>query len=162
MTHIIAPRDPATQLRLSEAELTLGEGVGEILAAHVAGGVHDSQAKAATFTERRETDACGACRGLLAPDPDLVLISQELARRLYAIAERDERVSDGTLATLLCQGTLGDDTSLRFPALVKLDPSATLHTVTDTEPETGRTRIRYEVDTTSLRRRTRRCRNVRS
>lgn len=150
VTHIISPRDPATHLRLSEAELTLGDGVGEILAAHVDGGVHDSQAKAAAFTERGETDACGASRALLAPDPDLVAISQALARTLYAIAERDERVSDGTLATLLCQGTLADGTSLRFPALVKLDPSATLHTVTDTEPETGRTRIRYEVDHTSL------------
>jgi hypothetical protein len=59
-------------------------------------------------------------------------------------------VSDGTLAVLLCSGVDEDEAIVRFPALLKLDPSATLHTVTDTEPATRTPRVRYEVDRTSL------------
>jgi 37-kD nucleoid-associated bacterial protein len=150
VSHVIAPREPSKLLQLSEVELPLGGGVGEILAAHVDGGLHDSQAKAARFGVRDDASACGACTRLLASHPRLLVLSQQLARTLYAIAEKDERVSDGTLAVLLCQADGAGGTTVRFPAVLKLDPSATLHTVTDEDPATGKPRVRYEVDPDSL------------
>ena len=137
-------------LSLSEAELPLDGGVSEILSAHVDGGLHDPQAKAAVFTVRGEQRACGTCAKLLGARPHLVDLSQRLARSLYEIAERDDRVSDGTLAVLLCQATQADGSAVRFPAMLKLDPSATLHMVKDREPGTGKPRVRYEVDSASL------------
>jgi hypothetical protein len=148
--HVLAPRDPQQLLRLSEAELPLGGGVRDILAAHVDTGLHDSQAKAALFADRRKERACGVFGKLLGAGPRLVELSQQLARALYTIAEKDERVSDGTLAILLCKGVDGAGAAVRFPAVLKLDPSATLHTVTDTDPGTGKPRVRYEVDSRSL------------
>lgn len=150
VSHVIAPRDASRLLKLSEAELPLGDGVGNILAGHVDNGLHDSQAKAAVFADRRDVRACGSFSKLLGKKPRLVNISQQLASTLYAIAENDERVSDGTLAVLLCQGVDEAGAVVRFPALLKLDPSATLRTVTDTDPESGRPRVRYEVDPTTL------------
>jgi hypothetical protein len=150
VSHVLAPRDPELLLRVSEAELPLGGGVGDILAAHVDGGLHDAQAKAAAFAVRRDDRACGAFTKLLGVRPRLIEVSQDLARSLYVIAENDERVSDGTLAVLLCRAIGQDGAAVRFPALLKLDPSATLHTVIDTDPATSKPRVRYEVDPTTL------------
>ena len=150
VSHVIAPRDESQLLRLSHAELPLGGGVGEILAAHVDGGIHDSQAKAASFVDRRADRPCSLFAKLLRARPRLIEVSQRLAEALYAIAEEDQRVTDGTLAVLLCKGRDADNGNVRFPAVLKLDPSATLHTVIDTDPDSGEPRVRYEVDPTSL------------
>lgn len=150
VSHILAPRDPAQQLKLSSAELPLGGGVGEILAAHVDRGLHDVQAKAAAFVDRRDDRPCGAISRLLGARPRLVDLSQRLATALYGIAEDDERVSDGTLAVLLCKARDGNGVDTRLVAVLKLDPSATLHAVTDTDPETGNPWVRYEVDPNAL------------
>lgn len=150
VTHVVAPRDPERGLRLSEAELPLGGGVGDILAAHVTRGLADVQAKAASFTDRRDDRACGAFARLLAQRPRLVDVSTQLATALYTIAEADERVTDGNLAVLQCEALDGDGGTVRFPAVLKLDPSATLKEIEDTDPDTGKPRIRYEVDPKSL------------
>lgn len=150
VSHVLAPRDAAMLLRLSEAELPFDHGVGDILAAHVDGGLHDAQAKAAVFADRRDDRVCGVARKLLGAKPRLINLSQGLAKSLYEIGENDERVSDGTLAVLLCQALDESGANVRFLALLKLDPSATLHTVTDTDPTTHRTRVRFEVDPTTL------------
>ena len=150
VSHNLAPRDPNTLLTLSEAELPLDGGVGDILAAHVDGGLHDAQAKAARFVIRGDDRACGVFTRLLDAQAGLVELSQLLARSLYAIAENDARISDGTLAVLLCRAVDGDGAAVSFPAVLKLDPSATLHTVRDIEPGTGRPRVRFTVDQTTL------------
>lgn len=150
VTHVVAPRDSAQGLRLSEAELPLGGGVGDILGAHVAAGISDVQATAAKFTVRRDDRACGAFTRLVGQRPRLIVSSKQLASALYEIAEQDERVTDGTLTVLLCKAINADRTVVRFPAILKLDPSATLRTVTDTDPATGKAWIRYEVDPNSL------------
>lgn len=149
VTHVVAPRDPQQGLRLSEAELPLMPAVVDILSAHVAGGLSDSQARATSFADRRDDRPCGAFAKLLGQRPRLVDVSQQLAAALYAIAEEDERVTDGTLAVLLCPATDAAGAKIRFPAVLKLDPSATLHTVTDTDDD-GKLRIRYDVDPNSL------------
>lgn len=51
---------------------------------------------------------------------------------------------------LLCKAVTADGTAVRFPAILKLDPSATLHTVIDTDPASGKQRVRYAVDPASL------------
>lgn len=84
VSHVVAPRDPTMLLRLSEAELPLGGGVGEILATQVDGGLHDAQAKVAAFVARSDERVCGACKKLLGPRPRLVELSQQIARSLYA------------------------------------------------------------------------------
>lgn len=150
VTHILAPRDPLMLLRLSEVELPLDPGVVDILAAHVDGGLHDAQARAAVFAVRREDRACGVFTKLLGARPRLIELSQLLARRLYTIAEGDERVSDGTLAVVVCRAVDADGTTVQFPAVLKLDPSTTLRTVMDADPVTHKQRVRFEVDSTTL------------
>lgn len=152
VTHIVAPHDPMQGLRLSEAELPLGGGVGEILAAHVTRGLADGQAKAARFADRRDERAFGAFTRLLGQRPPLVDVSKRLATALHAIVEQDDRVSDGNLAVLACRavGSGGNGNTVRFSAVLKLDPSATLKAVSDADPATGKPRIRYEVDPNSL------------
>jgi len=150
VTHVVAPRDKRRGLRLSESELPLDDAVREILAAHVFGGLTDVQAKAATFADRRDGKACGAFAKLLGARPRLVDVSKQLASDLYAIAATDERVSDGNVAVLLCRAVDAAGTKVSFPAVIKLDPSATLKEVEDTDPATGKLRIRYEVDPNSL------------
>src|SRR5579864_1993744 len=103
VTHVIAPRDRSKLLQLSEAELPSDRGVWEVLGAHVEAGLHDVQAKAASFVDRREGRPCSAFARLLGARPRRVEGSQPLARALYAVAENDERVSDGTLAVLRCK-----------------------------------------------------------
>lgn len=70
VSHVIAPRDPAQLLRLSEAEFPLGGGVGDILAAHVIGGLQDAQAKAAKFADRRPARVSNLFAKLLEHPPD--------------------------------------------------------------------------------------------
>jgi hypothetical protein len=150
VSHVLEPRNPKALLVLSEAELPLDGGVGDMLAAHVDGGLHDAQAKAAVFADRRPDQTSNVCARLLSARPRLVELSQQLASALYAITESDDRVSDGTLAVLLCQATGSDGARVRFLALLKLDPSAKLRTVTDNDPVTGKRWVRYEIDTATL------------
>ena len=150
VTHILAPRDPTVLLRLSEAELPLDGGVSEILASLVSGGLHDAQAKAAAFVVRGHTHPSGIFARLLGPSPRLVALSKGLARNLYAIAQHDVRVSDGTLAVVLCSAVSASGAPARFPALLKLDPAAALRTVMDKDPHTKRARVRLELDPHAL------------
>lgn len=150
VSHILAPRNPAYRLQLSEAELPLDLGVGAILAAHVDTGLHDPQGKAAVFAVRSNDSACGVFKNLLGAHPRLIEMSQLLARTLYTVAERDERVSDGTLAVMLCRAISNEGNAVQFPAVLKLDPSATLHTVVDRDPVSGKTVVRFEVDQNTL------------
>lgn len=150
VTHVVAPRNPLLLRKLSDAELPLDGGVGDILAAHIESGLHDAQAKAASFIVRGADHACGSFEKLLGPRAQLVNLSQQLAKRLYSVAEDDERVTDGTLAVLLCEAIDSEGEIVRFPAVLKLDPSAKLRMVTDTEPTTGKDRVRYEVSSETL------------
>ncbi|SRR6266545_4597072 len=150
VSHVLEPRNPKMLLLLSETELPLDGGVSDILAAHVDGGLRDAQAKAAVFTVRQQDRASRVCAHLLGPRPRLIELSQQLACSLYAIVEHDERVSDGTLAVLLCGAIARDGTGVRFLALLKLDPSSKLRTVTDVDPVTHKRRVRYEVDSATL------------
>jgi hypothetical protein len=150
VTHVVAPRDQKQGLRLSTAELPLDSDVAEILAAHVSTGLADTQARASSFIDRRSDRPCGAFSKLCGQRPRLIEVSQQLATALYAIADEDERVKDGTLAVLLCKAADGGGVTVRFPAILKLDPSATLRTVSDSDPISGKLRIRYEVDANSL------------
>jgi hypothetical protein len=150
VAHVVAPRDPAQLLQLSETELPLDGGVGDILVAHVIGGLEDSQAKAGIFAVRNEDRAWGVCARILQSEPGLVELTQQLARNLYAIAENDNRVSNGTLAVLLCEALTADLAPVRFVAILKLDPSAKLRTVADRDLVTGAWQIRYEIDLATL------------
>src|SRR5438874_1379138 len=122
VSHIVAPRedDSDMRLRVSEVEMPLDSGVPEFLAAHVDGGLHDPQARAAKFNVRGADRTEGVCRNLLGRRPQLAEQSGRLARALYAIAERDERISGATLAVLLCQAQGEGGPRQRFLALLKL------------------------------------------
>jgi hypothetical protein len=78
--------------------------------------------------------------------PKLAELSAQLARHLYVIAERDERVSDATLAVLLCRGKQEGPGTRRLLTLLKLDPSDGFHPVGDTDPKTGKSRVRFALD----------------
>jgi hypothetical protein len=150
VSHVLAPRNPALLLVLSEAELPLGQGVGDILVSHVEGGLGDPQAKAAVFAAGNQSGASRSCTRILGARPPLIALTQQLASSLYAIIERDKRVTDGTLAVLLCEALTATGTPFRFVAMLKLDPSAKLRTVTDLDPASGKRRVRYEVDSATL------------
>ena len=147
-SHVVAPRAAVESMRfrLSEADLPIDEDVGAFLAAHVDGGLHDAQAKAARFVIREPGHASVICERLLGSRPRLAELSAQLARRLHEIAQGDERVSDATLAVLLCQAKReGGDAPVGFLALLKLDPSDAFHPIVDTDAS-GRERVRFEVD----------------
>lgn len=148
VSHVVAPRseDPEMRLRISEVETPLDGGVAEFLAAHVDGGLHDAQAKAAKFAVRGADRTSGVCGKLVGSRPKLAELSAQLARHLYSIAEHDERVSDATLAVLLCRANVDSEATQRFLALLKLDPSDGFHPVGDTDPETGKPRVRFGLD----------------
>jgi len=94
VTHVVAPRSPQLLLQLSEAELPLGQGVGDILAAHVDMGLHDVQAKAATFVARRDDDACGILERLLSSRPRLVDLADNSLSGCTASPNATQRVTD--------------------------------------------------------------------
>jgi nucleoid associated protein NdpA len=145
VSHLVSPRDARTGLRLSEANFPLDAPVVEFLVAHVASGLHDSQAKAARFVDRDPDRPADLCRRALGSETDLVTLSSQLANRLFDIATADQRQKDGTFVTLLCTATDGPITK-RFVAMLKLDPGDAFHSVTDEEPETGKTRNRFAMD----------------
>jgi hypothetical protein len=150
VAHVVAPHDPTQLLKLSETELPLDGEVSNILIAYVRGGLDDAQAKAGVFVVRNRDRVSGVCARLLEPKPSLVELSQQLARSLYLVAENDSRVSDGTLAVLLCEALTIAETPVQFVAILKLDPSAKLRTAVDKDPVTGAWQIRYEVDLATL------------
>jgi hypothetical protein len=147
VVHLVAPRSAG--LVLSEGELPLGGGVADFLAGHVDQGLRDPQASAANFAVHDEDRAFGLCDRLLAPEPPIIEISQRLATQLYGIMQRDERVSDGTFAVLLCDAVEAGGTQQRFVALVKLDPSEAYRTVEGMDPA-GRQILRLEVESDIL------------
>ncbi len=162
VVHLVAPRSGG--LVLSEGELPLVGGVADFLAGHVDQGLRDSQAKAANFAVRGEDRAFGLCDRLLAPQTQILEISQQLATQLYEVMQGDDRVSDGTLAVLLCDATDADGAQQRFVALVKLDPSDAYRTVEDTDA-VGRHVLRLEVESDILptvRERVQKCAFIRA
>lgn len=122
--HVVAPK--RAQLLQSSAEVHLDDGVRTFLTQHISRGLTDSNAIAARFKVTGADRAEGVCRSIEASGHSFVARSGTLAKLLYDAsgkdAKTDARVSDGTLVVARCSA---DDagTTVRFVALLKLDPS---------------------------------------
>lgn len=121
IVHLVLPRHD--RLVLSAAELQRDPPVETYLSRHVQRGLSDAQARAANFVVLGADRASGICDRLLGSRPRFVELSQQLAQRLYNVTEGDDRISDATLAVLLCEGATEHDGNQSFLALLKLDPS---------------------------------------
>lgn len=138
--HQVAPKQG--KLVLSERALPTNPDVFDFLGAHVQAGLHDSQAKAVQFVVVGPDRVAGLCDRLLASPDDFVEASQELARQLNQVTEGDKRISDGALATLICDAPEPHQT--RFVALLKLDPAKGYRPVEATDQE-GKRFIQLEL-----------------
>jgi hypothetical protein len=157
--------DPsAGQTEFSQAEAPLDPEVAEFLAGHVERGLGDAQAKSADFVVRGDDRVDGLCDRLLADPSLLVETSQALAELMFKVIVADERVSDGTLALLLCNATWVDGERHRFVAMLKLDASPAYRTVASTDAS-GRTILKLALEPgilPSVRERVQKCAFVRA
>lgn len=139
IVHVVAPR--RNKLTLSDDRLPTDEPILDYLTRHVTAGLRDTQASAAIFEVRTSGSPSELCETILASADQLTAASRKLATRLYEIAKKDKRVSDGALVALICNG-VQQNAELRFLALLKLDPAAGFRPVT--EERAGRKVVRLE------------------
>jgi 37-kD nucleoid-associated bacterial protein len=147
IAHLVLPKQ--ARLVLSAAELPLEETVTGILERHITRGLADSQARAANFIAVKSDRVSGVCGQLLGDAPELVKLSQKVARRLYEVTIKDERISDAALAVLLCEAKGDQGAAERFLTLLKLDPSDALRPVEEKDTK-GRQIIRLAIATDIL------------
>jgi hypothetical protein len=126
--HIVAPRTTSLVTTEEELPLPLPDEIAAFLGGHVERGLADSQASAAKFVTPGLERAQGASDQILDDPSALVEGSGRLARLLYDASSGDERVSDGTLAALLCRATDDAGAKQNFVSLLKLDPSSQYRT----------------------------------
>jgi hypothetical protein len=126
--HIVAPRTTSLVTTEEELPLPLPDEIAAFLGGHVERGLADSQASAAKFVTPGLERAQGASDQILDDPSALVEGSGRLARLLYDASSGDERVSDGTLAALLCRAADKAGAKQNFVSLLKLDPSSQYRT----------------------------------
>ena len=143
IVHLVLPRQE--RLVLSTSELAKQPPVTGYLERHIQRGLEDTQARAANFVVVGEERVAGVCDRLLGERPRFVDLSQRLARRLYDVTIGDDRISDGTLAVLLCEGASPEGVIERFVALLKLDPADAFRAV-EKKDDRGRIVVDLEVE----------------
>jgi hypothetical protein len=126
IVHLVAPSTGS--VTASQAELTLGEDVGEFLLGHIERGLTDGRAVAAAYARSGIPRMKELSDGVLEDGSNLVANSAELAVRLRdasttAKGAKDERITDGTLIVARCMAA-DDGNDVTFLALLKLDPGA--------------------------------------
>jgi hypothetical protein len=146
--HQVQPRSGATGPTLSDIPLTVADQPDEVrafLRHHIEKGLNDPRAVASRF-KGQDLDVAMTAASLLRRD-SFVEASQELADRLFAIAEEDGRIPDGTIVfALYVDHPLADgqeipDEALRA-AILKLDPSSQFRSTATTNPE-GQKQVRF-------------------
>jgi nucleoid-associated protein YejK len=149
IVHILNPRDEPG-LVLSERALPLdsNQRLAKYFTSHIQGALQDPVARAAQFAHFEDGVACCVCKGLLDGSVELVDGSQRLARQLYEIIERDQRISPCDLA--ICFYRAGNRPEVpRYLALLKLDPTEAFRHKTEQDEE-GRRYVSYEIETDML------------
>ena len=119
--HILEPQGQG--LVLSQAPLPLREfpALNDYFSRHILNTLHDSTARAARFRNINPDQPSGACKALLRQEENLVDGSQRLAKVLYSLMERDQRITAGDL--IVCLFTTDAYPYTRFLAILKVDPA---------------------------------------
>jgi hypothetical protein len=140
--HVVAPRAGKLETTDEELDRPVADEIAAFLAGHVERGLHDPQARAARFIVPGPDRAQGAADSILASSDALLTSSGQLASLLYKASKGDERVSDATLAVVVCAALDRADSEKSFVALVKLDPSSQFRT--QSREANGRRKITLE------------------
>lgn len=141
--HILDPHG-GQGLVLSDTLLPLGEdpALAEFITRHIQGSQQDATCKAARFRGTEAETPFGICRAMAGGEAAFLDGSQRLARRLYAILERDRRISAADLG--VCFYRAANYPGQRFLALLKIDPSRVFrHTVRRVG---GRVQVGFELE----------------
>ena len=119
--HILDPL--GQQLVLSEAALPPQENpqLAEYFANHIRVSLQEEALRAARFRGTAPEQPLGICQGMAAGAAAFVDGSRRLARALYAILERDRRISAADLA--VCYYRADNYPGERFLAILKVDPA---------------------------------------
>lgn len=112
--------------------------------AHISDSLGTPAATAARFKHTGENTPFSLCLGLLNSSLSLVDASQELARLLYAILERDIRTTPADLA--VCFYTTENYPGQRFLAILKIDPSEVFRHVVVTDDRGDPYYVTYQPD----------------
>jgi hypothetical protein len=119
--HILEPQGQGLVLSQAPLPLQAHPELNDYFGRHILNTLHDSAARAARFRNINPEQASGACRELLREETTLVEGSQRLAKELYALMERDGRITGGDL--IVCLFTSDAYPYTRFLAILKVDPA---------------------------------------
>ena len=139
--HILEPQGQGLVLSQAPLPLQAHPELNDYFGRHILNTLHDSAARAARFRNINPEQASGACRELLREETTLVEGSQRLAKELYALMERDGRITGGDL--IVCLFTSDAYPYTRFLAILKVDPAQIFsHSVK--EDRKGNTYVSFE------------------
>lgn len=148
--HEVKPRSGAGGPLLSDLTLDLAaqpDEVGNFLTRHITKGLDDTRAIAASF--KGQDLAVAQQIANLLTGQGFVQASQQLARRLFSIAENDRRIPDGTIAFVQYRARPveededGSGGTADYVGILKLDPSSQFQSAAETDAD-GRQRVVFE------------------
>jgi hypothetical protein len=119
--HILDPEGQGLVLSSVDLPLEGSPALVSYISNHILTSIKDTTIKTARFRNINPEQPSGICRGLLRNEISLVEGSQNMARALYEILERDHRITPGDLALCLFQAE--NYPYSRFLAILKVDPS---------------------------------------
>jgi ATP-dependent exoDNAse (exonuclease V) alpha subunit len=118
--HILDPQGQGLILSNVPVPLEQDAALVDYFTRHILTSLRDGGIKSARFRNINPEQPSGVCRGILRDEISLVDGSQRLARDLYAILERDRRITSGDLA--VCTFAAGNYPDETFLGIMKVDP----------------------------------------
>lgn len=125
MLHVLDPKSGLPPF-LTNRPISLigGEGLEKFFIQHIENGLKDSISKSAKFKHIDTLTASGICADLLNGNLPLIEGSQQLARCLNDVMEKNHNIASGDL--IVCLFEADNYPGVRFLALIKIDPSEAL------------------------------------
>jgi hypothetical protein len=141
--HILDPQGQGLVLSSVAVPLKGNEALVDYFSSHLLVSLKDPSIKAARFRNINPEQTSGVCRALLRGETTLVEGSRRLAQELFAILERDQRITPGDLA--VCFFKAENYPYTRFLAIMKIDPSQIFSHVVR-QDKRGNTYVSFEAN----------------
>lgn len=140
--HILEPQGQGLVLSDTLLPLAQSPALADYFTQHIQASLQDEMLKAARFRGLAPDTPFGICQAMAGGEASFVDGSQRLARLLYAVLERDRRISAADLG--VCFYHAPADPGQRCLALLKIDPSRVFrHSV---RREAGRVLVSLELE----------------